>query len=191
MEKTPNIERLLNIKRVADRMSVEIFHFTVLPKYINERGYKMGVEIGVAYAGHCEYILAKCPGLSYLVGVDPYKYKLSWSGINNQADIDDMYLIAKNCTKNDKRFLLIRESSNDFFRSNSFQFDFVFIDGDHDYEQVREDIHNASLIISPGGLLSGHDYKNFPGVTQAVDEFSKQTGKPVIEEAGTVWMINY
>ena len=191
MEMTENIKRLLSVKSVADRMSLE-WHFPVLPKYIIERDYQMGVEIGVAYAGHSEYLLSHCPRLKWLIGVDPYKfYNVVWSGIHNQADIDDMFLIAKDTLKHDKRFLLIRESSNEFFKSNSFLFDFVFIDGDHEYEQAKEDINNFSTIIKPGGMLCGHDYDNLPGVTQAVDEFSLKTNKPIIKEAGTVWIINY
>jgi hypothetical protein len=191
IKKSENIDRLLDVKRVADRMGVESQHYTVLQRYINERKYLSGVEIGVSFGGHCEYILSHCPELKYLIGVDPYQYKIDFSGVRCQVDADDMYLIAKELQKKDSRFLLVRESSGCFFRANGFQFNFVFIDGDHDYEQVIEDIRNAAKIISPGGLLCGHDYKNMPGVTLAVDEFAKEIGKPLIEEIGTVWMFEY
>jgi len=52
--------------------------------------------------------------------------------------------------------------------------DFVFIDGDHDYENVKRDILFWKERIAPGGLLSGHDYPGWPGVRQAVDEVLPQ-----------------
>lgn len=51
-----------------------------------------------------------------------------------------------------------------------FQVDLVFIDADHSYEAVFNDIMNWKRHVKPGGILCGHDYDYFPGVTQAVDE---------------------
>jgi hypothetical protein len=56
--------------------------------------------------------------------------------------------------------------------------DFVFIDADHSYEAVRDDIAAWLPKIRPGGLLCGHDYSKpgersavgWPGVVRAVDE---------------------
>jgi predicted O-methyltransferase YrrM len=51
-------------------------------------------------------------------------------------------------------------------------FDVVFIDGCHQYNEVRDDIHRWWQKIRPGGLLVNHDYHHpdWPGVTQALDE---------------------
>lgn len=48
--------------------------------------------------------------------------------------------------------------------------DLVFIDGDHRYEAVVEDIKVALRILKSGGILSGHDYNHsdWPGVQRAV-----------------------
>lgn len=48
----------------------------------------------------------------------------------------------------------------------------LFIDGDHSYESVKQDINNYYPKISDGGYLAFHDYGRF-GVTKAVDEFLK------------------
>lgn len=51
------------------------------------------------------------------------------------------------------------------------QFDLIFIDADHRYEAVRNDILAYRPFVRPGGLLCGHDYHNdCRGVVQAVDE---------------------
>jgi cephalosporin hydroxylase len=47
----------------------------------------------------------------------------------------------------------------------------VFIDADHSYEGVRDDIATWRPLIQPGGIIAGHDYDpQFPGVAKAVDE---------------------
>jgi SAM-dependent methyltransferase len=50
--------------------------------------------------------------------------------------------------------------------------DLIFIDGDHDYEAVKEDIRLYQPLLREGGILCGHDYgdSNWPGVRKAVDE---------------------
>jgi len=47
---------------------------------------------------------------------------------------------------------------------------FLFIDANHDYEHVKEDIKMWLPKIKAGGVIAGHDYTNFPGVKKAVDE---------------------
>lgn len=50
-------------------------------------------------------------------------------------------------------------------------FDFIFIDGAHDYESVRNDIKIAFSALKPGGIICGHDYHNQGvGVRRAVGE---------------------
>lgn len=46
----------------------------------------------------------------------------------------------------------------------------IFIDGSHEYEAVEADILNWRPHVALGGILCGHDYGAFPGVTEAVDE---------------------
>lgn len=49
-------------------------------------------------------------------------------------------------------------------------FDFVFIDADHEYGAVAQDIRSYLPLVKHGGTLSGHDYGTCAGVTHAVDE---------------------
>lgn len=46
-------------------------------------------------------------------------------------------------------------------------FDFVFVDADHSFEAVKQDIHDWLPKVKPGGWLCGHDF-NKVGVDRAV-----------------------
>jgi predicted O-methyltransferase YrrM len=52
------------------------------------------------------------------------------------------------------------------------RFDFVWLDGDHEYPDVKADLEAYRPLLAPGGLLAGHDFDpSFPGVPRAVREF--------------------
>lgn len=50
--------------------------------------------------------------------------------------------------------------------------DFIYIDGNHAYGEVKQDIILALKLLKPNGILCGHDYKfrGSPGVERAVKE---------------------
>lgn len=49
--------------------------------------------------------------------------------------------------------------------------DFVFIDAEHDYESVRDDISAWLPRVRPGGIIAGHDYDPyFKGLIDAVND---------------------
>ena len=64
--------------------------------------------------------------------------------------------------------------------------DFVWIDGDHAYGDVRADILFYGALLREGGILSGHDYEPaFPDVMKAVEELC-----PGFERGhGTSWWV--
>jgi len=49
-------------------------------------------------------------------------------------------------------------------------FDLVFIDADHQYEAIKNDIEKWLPKVKKGGLIAGHDYGTHPGVSKAVNE---------------------
>lgn len=65
--------------------------------------------------------------------------------------------------------------------------DFVYIDANHDYEYVIEDIKTAMHKLKPSGIISGHDYHfATPGVIKAVDEIF---GKPDVTFSDGSWLV--
>lgn len=61
------------------------------------------------------------------------------------------------------------------------EFDFVFIDGAHDYASVLADLEKTLAVLTDGGLIAFHDYKGGidPGVDQVVDELLAEGGELV------------
>jgi hypothetical protein len=50
-----------------------------------------------------------------------------------------------------------RMTSDKFFDSNNENFDLVFIDGLHEYNQCKRDLLNSIKFLNPGGLIILHD----------------------------------
>lgn len=75
------------------------------------------------------------------------------------------------------RCLIYHDSSANFAHSvPDNHFDLVYIDGEHDYDNVKNDIDLYFRKVKSGGFLSGHDYwldNKWPGVNMAVEDFVK------------------
>ncbi|MDB5721637.1 MAG: hypothetical protein JWP15_2255 [Alphaproteobacteria bacterium] len=61
-------------------------------------------------------------------------------------------------------------------------FDFVYLDGNHNYEVVLKDLQDFAVRLKPGGLLFGHDFfeddfasREHYGVIEAVNTFLKRS----------------
>jgi hypothetical protein len=70
-------------------------------------------------------------------------------------------------------------TTNNFLKEmhlKSEKIDVVYIDADHSYECVKNDLYMSLKIMNKNGYICGHDYsdKMFPGVTDAVNEFCKE-----------------
>lgn len=70
--------------------------------------------------------------------------------------------------------------------------DFLYIDGDHRYEFIQQDIRLWVCKLRTGGILAFHDYIPNPGprikgrVAQAVDEWQAGSGWQTIMQAGRI-----
>ena len=51
----------------------------------------------------------------------------------------------------------IRDTSDNFFKNNLIKFDIVFIDGLHEYDQVKKDIENSLQSLNNNGVIFLHD----------------------------------
>jgi hypothetical protein len=78
-----------------------------------------------------------------------------------------------------KNVTVLRKSSNQGALLVPNDLNYVFIDGDHRYKSVMNDLHLWEKKIVNGGVLSGHDYnfKKYHSVTKAVDDYAKRYGR--------------
>lgn len=56
--------------------------------------------------------------------------------------------------------------------------DFLYIDANHSYQAVKDDLRAWVPHVAEGGLIAGDDYGNsiYPGTTRAWDEFEASSG---------------
>lgn len=185
----PKIEakRIMNViafRRRAIEVSWEAY-YTILPQFINNRNYKNGCEVGVAFGGHSESIL-RSTEINKMYCIDPY---VDYSGVAAawgikkkywQACWDGLfYYVQDRLSPFGERVEMVRKTADEAaigIPENSL--DFVFIDGDHSYAAVLQDLFNYYDKVRSGGMISGDDY-NLPEVGKAVSEFFTQKGLKV------------
>ena len=150
-----------------------------LTKLWHELSYKVGAEIGVEQGYFSKEICRDNPGVR-LFCIDPWQAYSRYKDHVSQEKLDGFYhdaverLAPYNCD-------LVRQAS--LTAVQAFQpetLDFVFIDGNHDFDYVVRDIIAWAPIVRKGGMLAGHDYKReggektpIPfGVIQAVNSYT-------------------
>ena len=77
-------------------------------------------------------------------------------------------------------------TSQDHGKKWDSEIDMVYIDGDHSYESVKEDIELWVPWVKKNGFIAFHDYgtPHTPGVVKAVDEFVEEYGYPLFLRDG-------
>ena len=154
-----NFEQKSPIKLPIDR-------FRGLTSLWRELGFKVGAEIGVSTGRYSKWICIKsrCKKL-YLI--DPYKAYPEYVEKHDeqgQKELNEIYEQAKaRLAKFNIEFVkkTSMEAVKDF---NDNSLDFVFIDGNHTFEYVVNDISQWEKKVKPGGIISGHDYWNSENV---------------------------
>ena len=148
-----------------------------LAEYFGELGFKVGAEIGVAKGYYSEVLCQSIPGLK-LYCIDSWSayptYDHNMKKHENNFTIAKQILLKYHCE-------LIKKFSMDAIKDfEDGSLDFVFIDGNHKYEYVKEDITEWTKKVKIGGIVSGHDYYTSKNrrvrVKQAVNEYIAQTG---------------
>ena len=70
---------------------------------------------------------------------------------------------------------IIKGDSNIVLKEISIIFDYVFLDGGHEYQTVKNDLNNLTKVINNGGLILCDDYNlSYGGVKKAIDEYVTQ-----------------
>lgn len=134
------------------------------------------VEVG-SYAGESALIFLNNPRVERFYSVDPwmsgYDDSDPASTLLEQLPIEEEYdyrLSPHLASGRAVKYKMTSLEGATLFKEGSL--DFVYIDGLHTYEGVKNDINAWLPKIKKGSHIAGHDYSNpdFPGVTKAVLE---------------------
>lgn len=141
-----------------------------LAKLFEELGFTLGIEIGTDQGEFTEVLLKTNP-LLRLGCVDPWKAEAYDKGEQpesgeNQEFFDKRYQDTVNrldsSIRSERVKLLRMTSMNALNLVEDNVLDFVYIDGNHDFLNVTQDFHYWLKKVKPGGIISGHDYVNYP-----------------------------
>jgi len=146
-----------------------------LAQHFATLGFKKGVEVGVCDGVYSEKLMENIPGLT-LYGIDPYT---EYPGYPKER-IEQKEKAAEERLGKYENYVLVKARSVEAAKLVPDEsLDFVFIDGEHTYPSVTEDIEAWYPKVRKGGIFSGHDYYPRCGrgaVVRAVDEFAEKTG---------------
>lgn len=132
--------------------------FDISKKLIENIVNPICVEIGTHEGYFADNLLSSNPTAT-LYCIDPYlKYDEYEDGINLITG-DDLFhkTFEKLTTKYGKRVIFIKELSSKAIDLIPDKIDFLYIDGNHTYKYVYEDIENYYNKVKSGGYIMGDD----------------------------------
>lgn len=137
----------------------------------------LGVEVGVKFGEYSDYLLAFTK-LKTLFSVDPWEQDFDHRHSNDEQERfykQTAILLQK---YGDRSKIIRRSSAKAATLFQDRVFDFVYIDANHAYDFVSQDMRLWWPKLKIGGMLAGHDYSpeiqqraGNGGVIRAVDEF--------------------
>ncbi len=144
----------------------------------------VGIEIGIYEGTNAKYFLKELD-IKFVFLIDPYlEYeKYAPKRLGSKANLERAERVAHAALKKyDHKIRWIKKKS--FKAVGNFtddSMDFVYIDGNHAYDFVREDLFLYYPKLKKNGLLSGHDY-DIKSVKKAVDNFGEIIGLKVFSK---------
>lgn len=128
-----------------------------LAEYFAELGFKVGAEIGVERGYYSEILCKANPNLK-LYCIDAWKVYKGYRDHTNQEKLNKYYEEAKERLSHYNCEIIKDWSMEAVKKFEDESFDFVYIDGNHDFKNCTDDIAEWSKKVRKGGIVSGHDY---------------------------------
>ncbi len=125
-----------------------------LPEFFREIGFKMGAEVGVDRG---EFSQKLCQAGLMVYAID------SWKSSKNYEETKRVLASYPNSK-------IIKKTSMDAvvdFADESL--DFVYIDANHEFRYIAEDLVEWTKKVRKGGIVSGHDYFYTKGSNHSVN----------------------
>ena len=172
-----------------------------LGSFMSALGYKVAVEVGVQVGLFSEQILSRWKN-GHLFLVDAWE-NMPQSSYNDAANVSNenhllnMQQTKINLARFEGKYTMIKGFSNQVYKQfEDNYFDLVYLDANHHYEAVYEDISLWINKVKKGGFLCGHDYVDGYiqghgqfGVQSAVKDFFKRNPDFVTSESWPSWFV--
>jgi len=172
--------RVLLMQEVSEGVEVQDHH-AILMRLLNSctNTKPQGAELGVASGRLAHFILKKCKHVDWLM-VD-------------RRDKSRQLTMEKTEFAGARRQFIVCDSAPAAKQYDGPQLDLCFVDGDHTYHGVRNDLEAWYPLMRPGGCFCGHDVDSVKdrigkyGVRRAVNEFFVGRGA-WFSVLGNVWI---
>jgi hypothetical protein len=141
-----------------------------------------GCEIGV-WEGDFSAEILRTVRPRRLVLIDPWLYQPEFAGawyggalLKSQAEMDSVYERVRERFSQRPEVQLLRGRTREVQSAVApASLDWIYIDGNHDYDHVRLDLDFAAQVVKPGGLVLGDDFGRgppgqIPPVTRALSD---------------------
>ena len=169
----------MSFQKRCSKKATQMHHAVLQILNDNLTTVKRGCEVGVLRGELSGMLLEDWQDLN-LYMVDPYLP-------DRYRNADDMRKIRELAFTNtlpfaDRRIMLVAKSLQVACLIPNESLDFVYIDANHKYESVKQDIKAWYPKVKSGGLFFGHDYngkRHDKGVKIAVNEFATAYSKEV------------
>ena len=145
-----------NVCEVLHLLHGNDFQFTGIDLFLNENDMKILKDEHLPKTTFSNPL--KTIYYRFIIKSDPYKLES----------------VNKLLNKFKKNVNIIRGNSNEVLKKiNLDGIDYVFVDGGHKYETVRNDLENLTQIVNNNGIILCDDYdlSYAPGVKKAIDEY--------------------
>lgn len=148
----------------------------------------VGAEIGVYEGDNLREMLNHKGLIKKIYAVDSWVHHdhvepyLDATADEPQSVLDAKFDTVKKIAKKDKRVVVMHMTSEEAAGYIDYgSLDFVFIDANHNYVFVKQDVELWSHCVHVGGMIAGHDYNN-KDVEKAVTEVLGDIGNPLSDD---------
>ena len=141
-----------------------------LEQHIPHTEHTEMIEIG-SYMGESTMMFASSNLFTTITCIDPHEgeeefndiFGYTWEDVEKEFSLNTRYF--ENIIHHKKYSYEIHDIFSDE------HYDFIYVDGSHEYEDVKRDLELYLPKVKPGGFIAGHDYMEyFDGVQKAVFE---------------------
>lgn len=122
------------------------------------------IEIGT-YKGENARDILKRLNVEKFYAIDAYE------DTEEYDNVSELFDYGSKLEKDNINVELIMKYSDEALEDINEQVDFIYIDGSHEYPQVKKDMENYWDKLKVGGIIGGHDIMGHQGVSKSVIEF--------------------